>query len=158
MPKKLDFNVIKTEEQLQELYKKHDIAVREVMNRLKPRGYSFEPFGMDMRDQRVWAAGEDKPDFFLLKARDQTRLCLCEVKYKTKKKFIVNKRAYDSYLKWSNQLKHLVLVFFYVASENDVWYALLGPLYKWKGEELQWDKNITVSTNSVYHWTKLPRC
>ena len=99
--KELDFEPIKTREIFLKNYALHDIASKIGDELLKTRGFEVREFGMDRRYERVWEAGEDKPDRIVL--RGGKPVCLIDWKGKSSHKYILNQRAYDSYRKVSKR-------------------------------------------------------
>jgi hypothetical protein len=113
--KKLDFKPYKSKDDFRNNYKLHDMAEEFGKNLLTQWGVSFKPFGEDRRYQPVWEKGEDKPDILIsYKGKE----ALLDWKGKRSPNWILNKRAAESYLRWSNQLQIPVILSFFIFSEE----------------------------------------
>jgi len=99
----LDFKVVKSKETFLKNYELHDWAIATAKPILESWGFQFKLFGEDRRFQEEWEKGRDKPDDFILSKGK--KIALVDWKGKNKKFFGMNKRAYDSYLKWSEELE-----------------------------------------------------
>src|SRR2546425_1087343 len=75
---------------------------------LRKHGLDPVHFGEDRRNERVWEAGEDRPDRKILK--DGRPIALLDWKGKTRDYWMVNERAYHGYIHWGEELKIPVYV------------------------------------------------
>lgn len=156
--KDLDFNPFKSTTDFKNNYKLHDLAEQHGKNLLTQWGVNFKVFGDDKRHSRMWEKGEDKPDLFIYL---QNKPILLDWKSKTKTKWMLNKRAYDSYCKWAKKLSTKVIVAFFVFEKKgdqnllDRRFAVVGKHKIIETKETQWDKNITVEfENQLPEFTK----
>ena len=94
----LEFEPIKTTKEFRENYILHDCAYVIIELILDELSISYIHFGEDMRDKRVWAKGKDKPDYYI-----ESPLCYMDIKGHRGRTFILNKRAYDSYIWWGEK-------------------------------------------------------
>lgn len=106
----LNFRPYKSKEEFRKNYKLHDLAEERGKNLLTQWGVTFKSFGEDRRYQSVWEKGGDKPDCIIsYKGKE----ALLDWKGKRSSQWIVNKRAAESYIKWSKKLNiPLILAFF----------------------------------------------
>ena len=108
-------------------------------------GIGFKYFGEDKRYEKVWEKGKDKPDIIITY---KGKSALVDWKAKRKPHWLVNKRAIDSYLCWSNNLQLPAIICFFVfdgsGSLKERRFAFLGKHNYIESEKKQWDKNITV--------------
>ena len=111
-PFKFDFELIKKKEIFLKNYNLHDIASSIGDKMLTSMGFELEEFGKDERYRAVWEAGKDKPDRIVLK--DGRTLFLLDWKGKASEKFIMNQRAYLSYLKYSEKMDLPCWVIFFI--------------------------------------------
>lgn len=143
--KKLDFKPHKSKDDFRKNYKLHDLAENHGKNLLTQWGIDFEEFGKDKRFEKLWEKGEDKPDL-IIKIGEQK--FLLDWKSKHKSKWILNKRAYDSYINWSNKFSTKVIIAFFVFDENNKLserkFAVINKHPIKENIEKQWDKNSTI--------------
>lgn len=116
--KPLDFQPIKDKETFQRNYQLHDAAIKIAKPKLLKLGFKFKKFGEDKRNELVWEKGEDKPDCFLI--YDEKIIGLIDWKGKTKKTYWMNKRAYDSYLKWGQQYNLPIFLIIVIVPTQDI--------------------------------------
>lgn len=143
--KELDFRPHKSKSDFRKNYKLHDLAEQHGKNLLTQWGVRFKSFGEDRRYQKLWEKGKDKPDQIITINNKQI---LLDWKSKHKPYWILNKRAYDSYLKWGRQLSQKIIIAFFVFDDDNMLrerrFALIGYHNCKTSEKKQWDKNETV--------------
>lgn len=147
--KEKDFKVIKTEKEFQRNYNLHDLAEAAGTKILKAKGYSTRVFGEDRRYEAVWEAGEDKPDCFVVKSSNtESNLCLLDWKGKKSDGFMINERAYNSYIKICNSIKlPLIIAMAKINNSNEITsfvYFILPNTEIVAGKKTMWDKNVVV--------------
>lgn len=99
--KKLDIQVAKSREAFHRNYRLHDLA-QEIGERwLKRWGFGIVRFGEDARYQRLWEAGQDKPDAIVM--RSGKPVALLDWKAKSSPQWWMNNRAFRAYLEWENR-------------------------------------------------------
>jgi len=154
--KKLDFRPHKSKQDFRKNYKLHDLAEQHGKNLLTQWGIDFKDFGEDLRYQKLWEKGKDKPDVVV---NINGRQLLLDWKSKHKAQWILNKRAYNAYKNWSDKLSlKVVIAFFVFDDQNNLQerkFAVIGqhPLTESSGK--QWDKNETVEfVNLLPDFTK----
>jgi hypothetical protein len=154
--KELDFQPRKSTEEFRRNYKLHDLAEECGKNLLIQWGIKFEIFGKDRRYEKVWESGKDKPDLLIsYKGKD----ALLDWKGKHTSRWIMNERAYQSYLDWKSKMKMPVFISFFLFDENESLLenriAVVG-IHKPKPlSKKEWDKNKTVEfDNSLPIFTK----
>jgi hypothetical protein len=144
--KKLDFEVIKTTEIFEKNYTLHDIASEIGDKVITTSGFIVKEFGKNRRYERVWEAGEDKPDRIIFK--DNKPIFLLDWKAKTRYNYIMNERAYNSYMDASRKLGIPCWVIFFVINirEKKVEDIRCIELNKAKVIERykEWDGNIVI--------------
>lgn len=136
----LNKKVTKTHAQFKRNYDLHDKAVAIAKPQLEALGFGFRTFGEDKRNERVWEAGEDKPDSFIL--YENKTVGLIDWKGKEKRVFWLNKRAYDSYIQWGKKLNLHVYVIFVVVETKEIKVAEL-PAKEFEVSNV-WDKNEVI--------------
>lgn len=143
--KKLDFRPHKSKEDFRKNYRLHDLAEKHGKNLLTQWGIDFNDFGEDQRYQKLWEKGKDKPDVLI---NVNGKKCLLDWKSKHKKKWILNKRAYDAYKEWAKDLSLKVVIAFFVFDEQnnliDRRFAIIDKHQLIETDSKQWDKNQTV--------------
>lgn len=156
--KDLDFNPFKSTSDFRKNYKLHDLAEQQGKNLLTQWGIPFKLFGDDKRYNKLWEKGEDKPDLFIYLNKHPF---LLDWKSKTKPKWMLNKRAYDSYCNWAKKISTKVIIAFFVFEKGSELnlvqrrFAVIGIHNIVKTKETQWDKNITVEfENQLPEFTK----
>ncbi len=147
--KRKDFEVIKTEEQFLKNYSLHDKAEKTGKRILDQLGYLTIPFGEDRRHESLWEAGQDKPDCFVIKKDDSQRKKLCLLDWKGKRSTIyrINERAYNSYLKISEQISLKLIIAMAVFSKEKLEafkYFILPDKKLVQKRKKEWDGNYTV--------------
>ena len=99
--KKLDIPVAKSRAEFHRNYELHTLA-QEIGERwLRRWGFEVERFGEDARYRRVWEAGADKPDAIIL--HRGVPVALVDWKAKATAHWWMNRRAYQSYLRWEQK-------------------------------------------------------
>lgn len=114
----LDFNPVKTRKQFLGNYGMHDAAQTQGLNKINSLNYSVITFGGDNRHNREWAKRNDKPDFIVT---DEVGNKICFIDWKCKNpylyaseserlrreedKYMLNKRAFESYLRYCIEFK-----------------------------------------------------
>jgi hypothetical protein len=141
----LNFQPHKSKEEFRKNYKLHDLAEQLGKNLLIQWGVKFDLFGKDMRYEKVWEKGKDKPDLIIsYKGKE----ALLDWKGKHAPKWIMNERAYKAYLDWKNKMNMPVFVAFFLFDEGETLIknhlAFIG-IHKVKASSIkEWDKNKTV--------------
>lgn len=147
--KELNFNPVKDKIDFLKNYSLHDLAEMSGKNLLIQWGFGFTNFGEDLRKEKVWEKGKDKPD---LKINYKSNSALIDWKGKHDPIWKLNKRAFDAYLLWGKKLNLPVLVVFFVFNEvNSLFTIRFANLQKHvflKSDKKEWDKNQTVIANS----------
>ncbi len=95
--------------------KLHDLAEYHGKNLFTQWGITFEEFGKDRRYEKVWEKGEDKPDII---AEFNGIKFLIDWKSKTHNNYWLNKRAVESYKKWSEKLNLEVVICYFIFDNN----------------------------------------
>lgn len=143
--KDLNFRPHKTKEAFRNNYKLHDLAEEFGKNLLIQWGFSFEIFGKDRRYEKVWEGGKDKPDLII---SYKGKNALLDWKGKHSTKWIMNERAYNSYLTWKTKMKMPVFISFFLLDEkNNILenrFAIVGVHSTKPSNSKEWDKNKTV--------------
>lgn len=141
-----DFDVRKTEKDFLRNYDLHDIAENEGNRVLRDLGYELHQFGEDRRYERVWEAGNDKPDKIVTKKNDTKEICLLDWKGKKyTREYMMNERAFKSYMRISKsmdlpvvvcmaRINGIILDFVYFILSNDIVIE----------RKKAWDDNIVV--------------
>lgn len=146
---KLSFKPFKEKRKFRSNYKLHDLAESHGNNLLIQWGISFIPFGEDRRLEKFWEKGNDKPDIII---EHKGKFSLLDWKGKQSNKFIANKRAVESYIRWEEKTGMPVFIAFLIFDEKlnlcDRRIARLGYHDFSECESLQWDKNKTVMFDS----------
>ena len=152
--KKLGFDVVKSKEKFLENYELSDQAAEKGDALLRKSGLKPIPFGEDRRNEKVWEAGEDKPDRKILK--NGREIALLDWKGKTKDYWMINERAYDGYLEWGTKLNLPVYVAIWSFQSNYGKFIKL-PAGKIRKRE-EWDRNAVVvfNTDEMRPWSDLP--
>jgi hypothetical protein len=154
--KELDFQPHKSTEEFRKNYRLHDVAESCGKSLLIQWGIKFDLFGKDRRYEKVWEKGKDKPDLIIsYKGKE----ALLDWKGKHTSKWIMNERAYQSYLAWKNKMNMPVFVAFFLLDEKenitDYRVAVIGAHTPKQSKEKEWDKNKTVEfDNSLPAFTK----
>lgn len=154
--KELDFQPHKSTEEFRKNYRLHDVAESYGKSLLIQWGIKFDLFGKDRRYEKVWEKGKDKPDLIIsYKGKE----ALLDWKGKHTSKWIMNERAYQSYLAWKNKMNMPVFVAFFLLDEKenitDYRVAVIGAHTPKQSKEKEWDKNKTVEfDNSLPAFTK----
>jgi hypothetical protein len=143
--KDLNFRPHKSKEEFRNNYKLHDQAEMLGKNLLIQWGIKFDIFGKDRRYEKVWEGGKDKPDLIIsYKGKE----ALLDWKGKHSTKWIMNERAYNSYLDWKNKMKMPVFIAFFLIDEKDYLlesrFAVVGVHSAKPSKSKEWDKNKTV--------------
>ena len=152
--KSLDFPVKKTKNGFLRNYSISDSAAEKGDQLLRSNGLEPLPFGEDRRYEKVWEAGKDKPDRIVRK--DGRDIALLDWKGKKKDDWMINERAYNSYLEWSAKLGLPVYVAIWSEESND------GKFIKLPAETItkkkMWDLNTVVvfDTSEMKSWKELP--
>jgi hypothetical protein len=154
--KELDFKPHKSTEEFRANYKLHDMAEVCGKNLLIQWGIKFDLFGKDRRYEKVWENGKDQPDLIIsYKGKE----ALLDWKGKHTSKWIMNERAYQSYLAWKNKMNMPVFVIFFKFDEKENLIenrlAVVGLHKANRSSEKEWDKNKTVEfENTIPAFTK----
>lgn len=143
--RELDFRPHKSREEFRKNYKLHDLAEQFGKNLLIQWGLKFEIFGKDRRYEKVWEGGKDKPDLIIsYKGKE----ALLDWKGKRSPRWIMNERAYQSYLAWKNKMNMPVFVAFFLLDEKEnlieTRIAVVGVNTTKQSQSKEWDKNKTV--------------
>jgi len=154
--KELDFKPHKSKEEFRNNYKLHDLAEQLGKNLLIQWGIRFDIFGKDRRYGRVWEKGKDKPDLII---SYKGKNALLDWKGKHNSKWLMNERAYQSYLEWKTKMNMPVFIaFFLLDEENNLLenrVAAIGVHTPKFSKSKEWDKNKTVEfENSLPIFTK----
>ncbi len=154
--KELDFNPHKSKEDFRNNYKLHDLAEMHGKNLLVQWGIDFHEFGQDLRYQKLWEMGKDKPDLIVT---IHNKKLLLDWKGKHNSKWLLNKRAFDSYKIWSDKLSlNVIIAFFVFDSENKLIerrFAVIDKHVSKESPKKQWDKNTTIEfTDELPDFTK----
>ena len=154
--KKLDFQPYKSKKSFQANYHLHDLAEKHGKNLLIQWGLGYEDFGIDLRNEKVWEKGKDKPD---IKIKYKNKFALLDWKGKHNSIWKINKRAFDSYLYLGKKLQLPIIIVFVVFDEKDnltdLRFSVLNVHQFVQSEKTAWDKNITVvSENDMPLFTK----
>lgn len=155
--KSLDFRPYKSKNDFRNNYRLHDLAEKHGKNLLTQWGIEFKDFGKDLRYQKLWEKGKDKPDI-IVKINDKR--CLIDWKSKHKPQWILNRRAYESYKNCAAELSLQVIIAFFVFDEQnnliDRKFAVIGKHPVSESGNKQWDKNETVEfTDPLPEFTKV---
>lgn len=140
----LDFEPIKTKGQFLANYEKHDAALRvfETWLAQKIPSYQLEQFGRDERNKNTWEAGNDKPDKKLI-TPDGCLIALIDVKGHDKPAFMINERAYKSYLQWANRYNVPCYIIWVIFSDCCIFWAKL-PFGLLRLEKMPHDANWVI--------------
>lgn len=154
--KELDFKPHKSTKEFRNNYKLHDITEECGKNLLIQWGIKFNLFGKDRRYEKVWEKGKDKPDLII---SYQGKDALLDWKGKHTSKWIMNERAYQSYLDWKTKMNMPAFIAFFLLDEKDNLkdnrLAVLGTHIPHKAKEKAWDGNGTVEfDNDLPGFTK----
>ena len=121
---------------------------------LRKNGFDPIPFGEDKRNERVWEMGKDKPDRKILK--NGREIALLDWKGKSRDHWMINERAYNSYLEWSNNLKLPVYVAIWSFQSDRGKFIKLpaGTVSK----KTEWDRNpvVVFQPKTMRDWKDLP--
>jgi hypothetical protein len=146
--KNRDFGVIKTESEFLSNYSLHDRAQHIGEKYLKDKGIIYSTFGEDRRFEKVWEAGEDKPDIIIMHPKiAQKPLCLLDWKGKKSQGIRLNKRAYLSYRKIAKKMGIPAIVataYFNDTNLTKFIYVDLTDDSIFVGWQTEWDKNVTA--------------
>lgn len=143
--KELDFRPHKSTKEFRNNYRLHDIAEVCGKNLLTQWGIKFDLFGKDKRSEKVWEQGKDKPDLIIsYKGKD----ALLDWKGKHSSKWLMNERAYNAYLDWSNKMKLPVFIAFFLFDKNEdlkeTRLTVVGIHMPKSSSKREWDKNKTI--------------
>jgi len=143
--KELDFQPHKSREEFRKNYKLHDLAEQFGKNLLIQWGFKFEIFGKDRRYEKVWEGGKDKPDLIIsYKGKE----ALLDWKGKHSPRWIMNERAYQSYLAWKNKMNMPVFIAFFLLDDKEnlieTRIAVVGVNTTKQSQSKEWDKNKTI--------------
>ena len=142
---KLDFRPAKSKSDFRRNYKLHDKAEESGKNLLTQWGIKFSDFGEDKRFERVWEKGADKPDLILELRGNKAFL---DWKGKSKSGWLVNERAYQSYMNWSKKHNMPMFIAFFVFDSGQKLterrFAEINQHTFSASAGKQWDKNKTV--------------
>lgn len=152
----LDFKPHKDQKDFLKNYSLHDLAERYGKNLLIQWGVGYTNFGDDIRNEKVWEKGKDKPD---LKIKYKNNLALIDWKGKHDSIWKLNQRAYESYLLWAKKLNIPMFVVFFVFNNNNnfnsVFFANLGKQKFVVSDKKAWDKNeVVIAENDLPLFTK----
>jgi len=152
--KDLDFQVIKDENKFLDNYDLSDRAAAIGDALLRKNGLEPIPYGEDRRHEHVWEAGKDKPDRKILKGGRE--IALLDWKGKSKDYWMVNERAYNGYLEWSEKLRLPVYVAIWSFETKTGKFIKLPAGKISKGTE--WDRNAVVifDAKEMKPWSELP--
>lgn len=143
--KELNFQPHKSTSDFRKNYKLHDAAEIFGKNLLIQWGVRFEEFGRDKRFEKVWEKGKDKPDLII---NYKGKKAFLDWKGKHKPVWLVNKRAVESYERWSQLMSIPVLVCFTVFDEErnltEIKFACIGRHSYTASEKKEWDMNETI--------------
>lgn len=154
--KELDFKPHKSKEEFRNNYKLHDLAEQFGKNLLIQWGFKFEIFGKDRRYEKVWEGGKDKPDLIIsYKGKE----ALLDWKGKHTTKWLMNERAYQSYVEWKTKMNMPVFIAFFLLDKEDNLLenrvAVIGKHTPILSKSKGWDKNKTVEfEESLPNFTK----
>ena len=147
--KTLDFKPHKNKKDFLKNYSLHDLAEKHGKNLLIQWGIGFTNFGDDLRKEKVWEKGKDKPD---LKINYKNKIALIDWKGKHDSVWKLNQRAFEAYFLWGKKLALPVLVVFFVFNEkNSLFTIRCANLQKHvflRSDKKEWDKNQTVIADS----------
>jgi len=143
--KELDFEPIKSKRQFLTNYEKHDEAIKLLKDYLSHTEFSSKPFGEDRRYEHIWEKGRDKPDCQLFSG--QTLIALTDVKGHSGSTFMLNKRAYNSYLRWAQLLKVPCYIIWFILKEGRAYYARL-PFSDSREEHMPHNGNDVIITGN----------
>ncbi len=152
----LNFKTYKSGSAFKKNYMLHDLAEEAGKSLLIQWGVEFSEFGKDMRYEKVWENGKDKPDLIITY---KNKSALIDWKGKHKPVWLVNKRALDAYLVWQDKLKLPILICFFVFNdENEILHVKFAcpGLHKNRiSEKKEWDKNKTIEfEQNIPNFTK----
>lgn len=152
--KSLETEPIKTGEQFRDNYKKHDLARDIVLAYMKQRHIKVIDYGDDRREERVWEAGKDKPDAIIW--HPELQLAFVDWKGHKDDKWMLNERAYDSYIRYSENYEIPIYCLWVILSSEKIYYAKL-PFQNPQYDFMPHDGNNVVKANDeeVYHIDKL---
>ncbi|NWF89133.1 MAG: hypothetical protein HXY50_06675 [Ignavibacteriaceae bacterium] len=93
----------------------------------------------------MWEGGKDKPDLIIsYKGKE----ALLDWKGKHSNRWIMNERAYQSYLDWKDKMNMPIFIAFFLLDEkenlNDNRVAVIGTHTPKPSSKKEWDKNRTV--------------
>jgi len=153
--KSLDFPVKKTKGFFLRNYSISDKAAQRGDELLKSEGLETIPFGEDRRYEKVWEAGKDKPDRIIRK--DGRDIALLDWKGKKKDDWMINERAYNSYLEWGAKLGLPVYVAIWSEASDDGKFIKL-PAKSLTKKTMWHDLNpvVVFSTEEMKGWKDLP--
>lgn len=140
--KPLDFKTKKTDSAFQANYRKHDIAGQIVRDFMKVNKIKLIDYGDDRRKEKVWEGGEDKPDAIIW--NPDIQLAFIDWKGHDDHRWILNQRAYTSYLEFSQKYGIPVFVLWVYLPGKEIYYAKL-PFADCKYSFAKHDNNKIVS-------------
>lgn len=156
--RELDFEPIKSTEHFLSNYGKHDLADSLFSFLVGIEGFNLADFGDDQRTERIWESGEDKPDKLI--SLGAKHLALIDIKGHIDITWMVNLRAYESYIRWGQILQLPVYVVWLSLNRLQIalngitislkpfWYTQL-PFINPKQKRMPHDSNWIVETNNV---------
>ncbi len=143
--KKLNFQPHKSKKSFHTNYHLHDLAEKHGKNLLIQWGVGYEEFGKDLRNEKVWEKGKDKPDLII---KYKMKSALLDWKGKHDSVWKINKRAFDSYLVWGKKLDLQVIIAFALFDNNNILIDFLFSKIRSNNyiisNKKEWDKNDTV--------------
>ena len=121
---------------------------------LESKGLESVAFGEDRRFERVWEAGQDKPDRII--TLDGREIALLDWKGKKRDDWMINERAYRSYIAWGQRLGLPVYVAIWSAESNAGKFIKLPA--KTLSKSKMWDKNwvVVFDLGEMRPWGELP--
>lgn len=140
--KELDFQPKKTTSQFLDNYKKHDEAGRIVRAFFENHHIKVIDYGEDRRNENVWERGKDRPDAIIW--NPQIQLAFIDWKGHNDHRWLLNQRAYNSYLAFSEKYGIPIFVLWVYIPDGTIYYAKL-PFKDLKVDFLRHDDNRTVS-------------
>lgn len=148
----LDFEVKKTVKQFHSNYRLHDQATKAIVPIIYNMGFKLKPFGEDARYLKVWAKGQDKPDAILTK--NGKDLAFIEWKGHSHRTWMLNSRAYRSYLEHGRKHQLPVILIWYITSEDKAYYVTL-PFKKARIKYMKHNGNWVTELKSTKQLTPL---
>lgn len=144
--KQLDFQPIKTDVQFQRNYVKHDIALEFLKAYFRQRAFKVIDYGPDRRHERIW--GDDKPDILIW--RNGYWLAFVDCKGHSGETWMLNKRAYETYLEYSRKYQIPIICAWVVLEDGFIFYDEI-PFRKPINDFMPHDGNKVIKTETVKH-------